>query len=252
MRCSTDRHLSSRRRQWLPAVLALTLLTIPAWPEPGRSRAAPDTPPVYLPIVTRDSAPICFPSSGVYPVTVRDDYLGESGFVNPDGYYSDETYHNKTWKRLTLASPTNPNGGFSFLRWRAEPAGGTTISFTASLTGSGNLAAGFDEAPWPAGLGVPVPDGYPLWPARLSIGDWAYDYAGVANTASVQDALDYHIANKTLWILPIYDTVTGSGSSREYHVARSGAFLLRGYNLSGSISLDLVSIDAPATKSCTT
>src|SRR5262249_50641008 len=191
MQHSTDRRLRARRPQWLLAVLALTLLSIPVWREPGRSQAASDAPPVYLPIVMRDAVTICFPSSGVYPVTVRDDLLNESGFVNPDGTYSDETYHNKTWKRLTFASPTNPNGGFSFLRWRAEPAGGTTISFTASLTGTGNLAAGFDEAPWPSSnsLNLPKPAGYPLWPNRLSIGDWAYDYSGVANTASVKAAL---------------------------------------------------------------
>jgi hypothetical protein len=105
------------------------------------------------------------------------------------------------------------------LRWRAEPAGGTTISFTASLTGSGNLTAGFDEAPWPSGLGLPVPNGYPLWPARLSIGDWAYDYSGVANTASVRAALDNHVAKKTLLILLLHDIVTGSGSNRVAHVA---------------------------------
>ena len=253
MQRSTDRLLGARRHQWRLAVLALAMLSIPAWREPIRSKAASDAPPVYLPIVMRDSGPICFPSSSVYPAAVRDGLLSESGFVNPDGYYSDATYQNKTWKRLTLASSTNPSGGFSFLRWRAEPAGGTTISFTASLTGSGNLAAGFDEAPWPSdlGLGLPKPEGYPLWPDRLSIGDWAYDYAGIANTASVRAALDYHIVKKTLWILPLHDAVTGSGSSREYHVARSGAFLLRGYNLSGSISLDLVSIDVSVTKSCT-
>jgi len=195
---------------------------------------------------------ICFPTSSVYPVTVRDDLLSESGFVSPDGYYSDETYHNKTWKRLIFAGPTKPNGGFSFLRWRAEPAGGTTISFTASLTGTGNLAAGFNEAPWPSNSSLPpILNGYPLWPARLSIGDWAYDFSGVANTASVRAALDYHIVKKTLWILPIHDSADGSGSSRVYHVVRPGAFLLRGYNLTGSVYFDLVYIDAPATISCT-
>ena len=253
MQYSTDRHLRTRGCQLLVAALALALLSLPAWREPSSSRAATSAPPVYLPIVMRDSAPICFPSSGVYPVTVRDDLLNESGFVSPDGYYSDETYHNKTWKRLIFASSTSPNGGFGLLRWRAEPAGGTTISFTTSLTGSGNLAAGFDEAPWPSdlGLGLPKPEGYPLWPDRLNIGDWVYDYSGIANTASVRAALDNHIAKKRLLILPLHDSVTGSGSNREYHVARLGAFLLRGYNLSGSIYLDLVSIDASATISCT-
>ena len=251
MQCSAVRHLRTRRRQWLLAVLALALLGIPAWREPGRSRAASDVHPVYLPIIMRDGVTICFPRSGVYPVTVRDDLLSESGFVNPDGYYSDETYHNKTWKRLTLASPTNPGGGFSFVRWRAEPAGGTTISFTASLTGTGNLAAGFDEAPWPNDANLPPkPNGYPLWPARLNIGDWAYDYSGVANTASVQAALDDHIAKKTLLILLIHDSVTGSGNSRAHHVVRPGAFLLRSYNLSGPVYFDLVYINAPATISC--
>jgi hypothetical protein len=98
---------------------------------------------------------------------------------------------------------------------------------------------------------APKPNGYPLWPARLSIGDWVYDYSGIANTASVQAALDYHIAKKTLLILLIHDSVTGSGGRRVYHVVRPGAFLLRGYNLSGSVYFDLVYIDTPATISCT-
>ena len=59
------------------------------------------------------------------------------------------------------------------------------------------------------------------------------------------DQLSKAIVRNTL---PLHDSVTGSGSNREYHVARPGAFLLRGYNLSGSIYLDLISIDAPAAR----
>jgi hypothetical protein len=60
MQRSTDRHLRARQRQWLLAVVALVLLSIPVWREPGRSRAASGAPPVYLPMVMRDAVTICF------------------------------------------------------------------------------------------------------------------------------------------------------------------------------------------------
>src|SRR5262245_888334 len=39
-------------------------------------------------------------ATGVYPITLRDDFLNDSGFVNPDGVYKDEIYKNKTYKRV--------------------------------------------------------------------------------------------------------------------------------------------------------
>jgi len=174
--------------------------------------------------------------------------LGANGFINPDGYYSDEIYQNKTWKTVFIVDPRYPNGGFNWLRWRAEPT--NVISLTASLTGTGNLGEGFDEAPWPAFI-QPAPAGYPLWPRQLNPGDWVYLDTGVDNDSGLRAALDYHIAHRTLMTLPIYDADSGSGLTGSRHVARPGAFLLIGYNLNGSGYLNLVYIEEPALVACT-
>jgi hypothetical protein len=247
-----DRTLRWRQRRWVLTILALALLRALMWPGPEGSAAGSNVPPVYLPLIMRDDSTICFRTSGTYPIAMRDSLLNADGFVDPSGTYSDEMYQNKTWKRVYLHdSTTNPNGGFAWLRWRAEPVGGNIISFTASLTGTGNLGAGFDEALWPSAAPLPKPPGYPLWPQRLNTGDWVYHLSATANTTSVRAALDYHIVNKTLMVLPIYDAVQDGGVNSSYHIARSGAFLLRGYGLSGNAYLDLVYIEEPATVLCT-
>jgi hypothetical protein len=278
-----DRHTPAR-----PAILALLtviLLVALAWSSP--STADTGAQPVYLPLVMRDgSSPtatsaatatvtpsvtqtatatatttatatatstetppsMCFPTSGTYPITVRDSYLDANGFINPDGYYSDEIYQNKTWKTVFIVDPQRPDGGFNWLRWRAEPT--NVISLTASLTGTGNLGEGFDEAPWPAFTAIPKPWGYPHLPHQLNAGDWVYGNSGVINSSDFRSALDYHIANKTLMVLPIQDTADGGGGSSTYHIVRPGAFLLLGYDLNGLASLELVYISEPALAPC--
>jgi hypothetical protein len=191
----------------------------------------------------------CFPRSGTYPIAIRDTLLNATGFVYPDGYYSDETYQNKTWKIITLHdASSNPSGGFDWLRWRAEST--NSITFTASLSGTGTLGAGFDEAPWPPSSFFTPPAGYPLLPHQLNGGDWVYGYTGVVNTTSIRAALDEHIVNKTLMILPIQDGAAGIGTTSSLHIAHAGAFLLLEYNLSGTPMLALVYISEPALAAC--
>jgi hypothetical protein len=207
-----------------------------------------------------ETAGACFPTSHTYPITVRDSTLGSVGFVNPDGYYSDEIYQNKTWKRLYLHDPANnPSGSFAWLRWSADVgnpySGGTSAATTAMMTSPGNIADGFDEAPWPASnsLNLPKPFGYPLQPHQLSPGDWAYPNLGVTNASTLRAQLDYHMANRKLLTLPIFDASAGSGSGMAYHISRPATFLLLGYSLTHSTSmyLDLVYIGTPALAPCT-
>jgi hypothetical protein len=272
-------------RHWR-AFLALLALLLPAalaWGQPAPNPAASDAAPVYLPLIRREgptptatatatltpsatpsatatpteTAAACFPLSDTYPIAIRDSLLGSNGFVNPDGSYSDEIYQNKTRKRIYLYDPiNNPSGGFAWLRWAANAGdperGSNTVAMTAMMTGTGNIAGGFDEAPWPAsnGLNLPKPNGYPLQPGRLSPGDWTYPNTGVANSSSLRQALDIHIADRTLMTLPIYDVNGGSGSTSSYHIARPGAFLLLGYSLNGLSYLDLAYIAEPALVPC--
>ena len=251
MQSPIDCALRRRQRRSVLAILALILLGVLMWRGPERGAAGSDAPPVYLPLIMRSV--ICFPTSGTYPIAIRDSLLNADGFVDPSGTYSDEIYQNKTWKRVYLHdSVTNPSGGFGWLRWRADPTSTNIISYTASLTGTGNLGEGFDEVvPWPANSSLPKPAGYPYLPGKLNAGDWAYGNSSVINSSSIRSALDYHIVNKTLMVLPIYDAVQGGGTSSSYHIARSGAFLLRGYSLNGLAYLDLVYIEEPATIPCT-
>jgi hypothetical protein len=110
------------------------------------------------------------------------------------------------------------------------------------LTGDGNIDEGFNEAPWPASnsLNLPKPAGYPLRPNQLNLGDWIYGNPGVSNSTNVRAQLDWHIANRTVMILPIHDTDDGGGINGNYHVSQLGAFLLRGYDLNGHGYFDLV------------
>jgi hypothetical protein len=200
----------------------------------------------------------CFPTSHSYPITVRDSMLGSDGFVNPDGYYTDETYQNKTWKRISLHDAIhNPSGGFAWLRWSADAGdkkgGSNAAAIAAMMTSPGNIASGFDEAPWPSSnsLNLPKPDGYPLQPGQLSPGDWAYVNTGVANTTKLGQALDNHIAERTRMTLPIFDAQVGSGNTQTYHISRPGTFLLLGYSLTNPMYLDLVYIGTPALAPCT-
>jgi Flp pilus assembly protein TadG len=178
--------------------------------------------------------------SGLYPIAIRDTYLGTSGFVNSEGPYSDSYYRNKTTKTIQIHNPTNnPSGGFLWLRWAAAAGdgqrGGTAGATEAMLTGPGNIAGGFNEAGWPSSnsLNLPKPNGYPIDPGQLTPGDWVYSNTGVSNSSGIRAQLDWHKTNKTVMILPIYDAIAGSGSGATYHVSRLGTFLLLDYSLNG-------------------
>jgi hypothetical protein len=252
-------------REGLPPTSTATATITPSVTQTATASATPSATPTATATATvtptetptatatpTETPASCFPTSGTYPIAVRDTLLNADGFINPDGYYSDETYQNKTWKRVYLHdSATNPNGGFSWLRWKSSTTNGDIVALTASLTGTGNLGEGFDEAPWPLNAILPKPDGYPLYPGQLNPGDWVYGNSGVSNSSSIRSALDYHIINKTLMVLPIQDMHNGSGSNISHHIVRPGAFLLRSYNLNGTAYLDLVYIEEPATVPCT-
>ena len=241
-------------REGLPPTSTATATNTPSVTQTATATATASVTPSATSTATATATPTetpvaCFPTSGTYPIAVRDTLLNADGFVNPDGYYSDETYQNKSWKRVSLRDWSNPNGGFDWQRWRAAFASINIISFTASLTGTGNLGEAFDESPWPANSSLPKPSGYPQLPHQLNAGDWTYFYPGVSNSSSVRTALDNHIVNRTVMILPIYDAYSLVGNDTIYHISRGGAFLLLDYNLSSMSNqtyLTLVYIGRPA------
>jgi Flp pilus assembly protein TadG len=185
-------------------------------------------------------------TSGIYPIAVRDSLLGPNGFINSQGPYSDNYYRNKTTMTLDMRDDAHPNGSFSWLRWREGTNGngnngGNSVETEQMLTGPGNISAGFDEATWPSSnnLNLPQPSGYPLSPGTLNGGDWVHTNTGVSNSQGIRAQLDWHKANRTVMILPIFDTTSGTGNNGTYHIARMGAFLLLDYNLNGQGSFKL-------------
>lgn len=188
-----------------------------------------------LPINANAYAGRCPMNSGVYPLaidatTITNDAFNSTGTTRSAPEYTKDS--NNNIQRRIYVKDDSTAGSFSWLRWM-EKKGATGKSATstpelaASLVGEGNIAAGFEEAPWPD---HDVPPGYPEQPGALNTGDWVWGSPGwkennnQADLASVSAALDAHIANRTYLILPIYDEVIGQGSNVQVHVSRLGAF----------------------------
>jgi hypothetical protein len=117
-------------------------------------------------------------------------------------------------------------------RWNGAAASGSSLDLSTALTGNGSLAAGFSERTPPAS----DPAAIPLVNGRLESGDWlAGTGASPLNTATL-DALNSHIAQKTMLVLPVYDSFVGNGASNDsgYHVASFIQVRLLNYNLGGS------------------
>jgi hypothetical protein len=197
--------------------------------------------------------------SSIYPISLASSLLDDDNFKPPSdpnempyfGLYNDSTYTNKTQRRIYLSSIGSI--GFHFARWRASTPPDSMSALVASLSGAGNIAQGFDEAPWPGGTTLgPAPIGYPFHPRQLnaSDGDWIYG-SNTSISSDLLTALQYHIDNKTLMTLPINDGIVSSGSNLSSHVERLGDFLLRGYGNPGStFYLDLVSIGNSTAPQC--
>jgi hypothetical protein len=279
-------------RKWIAiGLVALFLLSSFGWILP-RTRADSETPSSYLPAVMQHLANYTeIPTSNAtatatitstatttatptatatatgtplascsnrYPIILASSLLDLNDFNPPSdpaelpyfGLYSDATYTNKSQRRIYLTGGFSD--GFSFVRWRADTAPDSVTALVASLSGAGNIAQGFDEAPWPSSLGA-MPPGYPLRPGYLhsSDSDWIYGSNASINN-DVLTALQYHFDNKTLMTLPINDAINGAGSNFTYHVQRLGDFLLRGYgNQPGKGRyLDLVSIGYSTAPQC--
>lgn len=176
----------------------------------------------------------------IYPLGVRSNALTTTGFVSSEGNFSGGEYRNRTTKTLTLQTTANPNGNFVWLRWSANANSSTHGSGSNALVtmmkGTGNIAEEFAEAPWPTNHSEyrNKPEGYPIVPGQLTVGDWVY--AGATSTPSgLGTVLAEHkfAANKDVrvLILPIVDATDGNNS---YRVASLGAFAVTDYNVANN------------------
>jgi Putative Flp pilus-assembly TadE/G-like len=169
---------------------------------------------------------------GIYPIVIRDDFLGPNGWVNPTSTYSDNVYKNRTLKRIYTRDTQNPNGAFNWLRWVDATSVGSAPDLQASLTGPGNIEDGFNEPAWPTAANLPPkPTGYPQQPGVLNAGDWVYGNSGISNSSGIRAELDKHMQNHTEMMLPLWDYNDGNGVNGNYHISRVGRFLLTGYDL---------------------
>jgi len=67
----------------------------------------------------------------------------------------------------------------------------------------------------------------------ITAGKWMQGKPGNKNADGVRDQLNKFISTQTPLIIPLYDTVMGSGSDTNYRVASFAAFVLRSYDFTG-------------------
>jgi hypothetical protein len=184
---------------------------------------------------------------GVYPITYHKIYMeknlpawfkpvtmesvGLSPLAEDGSIPSLNTTNNNSPRFRVMRNPNSVGipGNFSWTRWNGAAQQGSQQMLAASLTGSGNLAAGFSES-------TPPPydtAAQRLMNGRMEVGDWLASDTGNVSSNDVRAALDAHIAQKTFMILPIHDAVNGQGNSNDsgYHIERFVKVRLLRYDL---------------------
>lgn len=168
-------------------------------------------------------------SSGVYPLAVEDRVFKDAvNDVDQGGTYNDSFYLDKPWRRVYLKENSPLPGGFSWLRWQADPSSGSAKQMALDWTGAGTIDQGFEEAPWQNGTEAgSEPQDYPYLEGYINTHDWVYGSTGLAN--SIKDELDTFIKHRTEVILPFFDVASGNGANSYYHVSGLGRFLILEY-----------------------
>jgi hypothetical protein len=160
------------------------------------------------------------------------DSVGLSAFANNNEIPSLNTTNSNSPRFRVYANNYNFGPTYYWGRWNGAEASGSSQDLSTALTGNGNLAAGFSERTPPAS----DPAALPLVNGRLESGDWLAGTGATASTTATQAALDSHIAQKTILILPVYDSFVGNGGSADsgYHVVGFIQVRLLSYQFSPS------------------
>ncbi len=213
-----------------------------------------------LPVNHRSYAGVCPPDSGVYPIAVPNTFLDGNNLDDPDGYL--EAQRNDSWagrpyKRMYRSDDT-PSGGFSWLRWQDTSGGGNSQTALAeSLSGYGNIAEAFQEAPLP-GLSLSPPDDpatYPHQPNQINAADWIWQSTGNTVSNDIVNAIEYHKVNKTVMTLPVWDYHAEQGAEGQFRVVRLANFGIMDYDFQGQGNdtyFDLVYLGDEATSTACT
>lgn len=172
---------------------------------------------------------------GVYPITFKKEYLENdpvTGRVAPVALrdpYMDAASIPAASKFTVSRDPKSVGnaGNFLWVRWNGDQNSNGANNLRDAMTGSGTLANGFQEKPG-------QPNGPN--PGQLEKGDWLATDPGLV--ASIDDQLNFHISNKTIMILPIYDAVNGGGNnpSSAYRVSHFVKVRLLSYTMQGNKS----------------
>jgi hypothetical protein len=146
-------------------------------------------------------------TSGLYPFTRR---MGSFEY-------------NQTVTLRFLDNADEAPGNFGWLTWDGQ---NNIPALGESLTPPGNSELYYNP-------GVP-----PDWSAdtndhAIDIGKWLQGAPGNKNSAEVRAQLDWHIANQTDMIIPLYDEVAGEGSHMNYKIAGFAAFKIESYDFGG-------------------
>ncbi|WP_161569182.1 VWA domain-containing protein [Candidatus Oscillochloris fontis] len=188
-----------------------------------------------LPINAESHAGLCQVNSGVYPIGIENAYIG-NGVFNDVGVTDRATEYKVlsnglVQRRVYVRDGDNTPGQFGWLRWPEDKGelgqnAGSAGELAQSIKGDGNLDWGFDEAPWPSN--ETVPEGYPTNPHSLNAGDWVWGSSGWSNSNALDTAIQQHIDNSTIMILPIYDRMVGQGDNASVRVVNFGSFIIVG------------------------
>ncbi|HYF65081.1 MAG TPA: hypothetical protein VD886_19805 [Herpetosiphonaceae bacterium] len=181
--------------------------------------------------------------SNVYPIVLANSVFTE----NLPAWYQPVTLasiglppdaENSAIPALNTATPQSPRfraGTRGLSNWVVWITGWDYDSapLIPMLTGAGNLSEGFQELPNASWLNP----SYPTAPANnvLDAGDWVAinDIADATPLAELTPTLDFHIAQKTLMILPVFDAMEGQdlGQPAFVHIKRFIQVRLLDYNL---------------------
>lgn len=238
------------------ALTPVTEVTVVATTQP-RATATPTTSPTATATAPATQTPPTAPSATIPPTATATVLPAEPSCVdhvfpiavNQLALQANLPYWNRP---LPMADPSAPAASiprenrfrvyrqpsadtpatFAWGRWNGAEATGTSLDLSTALSGTGSLAAGFSELPPPAS----DPDALPLVNGVLEPGDWLAGTGATVTTAETRAALNQHIANKTMMILPVYDTAVVNGGPAEsgYRIVRFALVRLLAYQFTPS------------------
>jgi hypothetical protein len=113
-------------------------------------------------------------------------------------------------------------GHFGWLTWDGDNG---VEALVASLEPPGNVPEKYHNP------GTPDNGWTPDYNDKvIAVGKWVQGSPGKENAAEVRGWLDWHIANQTSMVLPLYDALAEQGGNGYYRIASFAAFEIQSYS----------------------